>query len=130
MASDFGVAVDLSVDLPQGRWSYCSGLRNLANSVYRRVSTARGSLRRHPDYGLDITSLIGATATALAIRTAEQQYAREVEKDERIESCVCSFAFNDKTNTLTARFTCTTAEGAFALVLSVDDVTVAIVESP
>ncbi len=132
MADTFGTAVNLSVDLPVGQWSYCSGLRNLANAVYRRISTDRGSLRRHPDYGLNIVDLLG-DATNLsqgALRAAEQQYAREVEKDERIDRCVCTFTYSIQTQILRALFECQTAAGPFALVLAVDTVTVAIVESP
>jgi len=130
MATDYGQGVNLSTDLPSGRWSYATGLRNLSNAVYRRVSTPRGSLARHPDYGLDIRDLLGESITALALRTAEQQFAREVEKDERIERCVCTFMFSTITSVLTARFDLSTADGPFSLVLAVSEITVAIVESP
>ncbi len=119
-----------AVDFPIGAWSYCSGLKNVANAVYRRVSTDRASIRRHPDYGLNLVDLLGSTITPLFLRTAEQAYAREVEKDERIDRCVCSFTYSPQTSIVTARFQCSTAAGPFVLVLAASDVTVTIVESP
>ncbi len=54
--------------------------------------------------------------------------ARKCEKDEAVDGAECSIVFNPATQTATITLELTTAEGPFALVLSVSSLTVSILE--
>ncbi len=128
--TDFGTALDMRDGLPKGRWTFASGVRNLANAVYRRVTTPRGSLLYAPDYGRDIRDLLGETASGTTLRAEEQAFAREVEKDERVSRCTCTFRFNQAREAVTCTFLVETAAGPFRLVLLVDQLSVTVLEAP
>lgn len=126
---DYGTSIDVLTDLPVGRWTPATGLRNLVCSIFRRVSTDRGSLALHPDYGLNLVDLVGDSVTATSLRQAERQFAREVEREQRVAACSCAFSYSIATSTLTARFSVeAVGSGTFTLVLAADAVTVSLIE--
>lgn len=124
---DYGTAVDLRDDVPGGRWRFVSGHQNLANAVYRRVTTDRGALKRHPDFGRNLRDVVGDAASTATLRAEERAFAREVEKDERVARCAVTFDFNSATETLTATFAVQpVGSGSFTLVLAVTAVSVTV----
>jgi len=62
--TEFGRDISCTTSLRTGRYS--TGLRLVAEAAFRRLSTRRGTLQGGVDeenYGLDLSSLIGSTAT-------------------------------------------------------------------
>lgn len=115
MATDFGVDVDASVDVPK-RWGLCSGTKNLGNALVRRLLF----LRLYVNAGLSNDALSELKTRAKVA----------VEADPRVQS-LSSFAFslNASTGTLTVEIVVDTADGPFSLVLGVTSVTVDILNN-
>lgn len=126
--TDFGTSIDGFDDLPP-RFGVVSGWANLRNHLYRRLTTPAGSLPWDTSVGYDLRSLINARATAQTISIAEQEIARECEKDERITSASATVTYTAATGAVTVSITAQTADGPFELVLGVGAVTVDILRS-
>lgn len=103
------------------------GLTVVAEAIYRRLTTARGTLRggeAEQDYGLDLKSVIGSSLTAGTSAALPGRIENEIRKDERIESVTVDVAstVDGPATTWTIRIFATTAVGTFNLVVGVDDV--------
>lgn len=81
-----------------GRDTYCydqiftgrlaSGIEVLAQAVYRRLNTARGTLRDGEEgevYGLDLLDFVGMVGSADAVDAIPDTVIAEVLKDDRID---------------------------------------------
>jgi len=127
LGTDFACVDDINANLSQAT----SGNRCLAEAIARRISTARGTLFYDTDYGTDIRSrLNGIEAreiTALAIEN-------EALKDERVKDVKVALDFGElgtaQQGTLLISLELTASDGPFVLVLSVNDLTVEILEQP
>lgn len=115
MATDFGVDVDASVDVPL-RWGLCSGTKNLGNALVRRL--------------LFLRSYVNAGLSNDALSELKKRVKDAVEADPRVQA-LSSFAFslNAPTGVLTIEIVVDTADGPFALVLGVTSVTVDILNN-
>ena len=127
-----------------GRDTYCldelrtgrtvSGAELVAQAVYRRLTTARGTLRDGDEgliYGLDVQGFVGSVGTESSIAALPDVIRSEVSKDGRIETCdvtVLPERHADGTVSLTISIDCTLADedSGFSLSLSVSDVSVAL----
>lgn len=84
MATEFGKDVSCTDSLRAGR--YVSGVRLVAESYYRRLTTPRGTLRGGEDeahFGLDLTEYIGRTNAKADRAALPGLIANELGKDER-----------------------------------------------
>ena len=127
---DFGRDIDCTDSLRTGR--YVTGTRLVAQAIYRRLITERGSLRGGEDeanYGLDLTRMIGQSTTRTSARVWEGRIRGEALKDPRVQDCVATVvaASNGVGDIWTVTVDCTTAAGPFQLVLGVSDVTTRLV---
>jgi hypothetical protein len=115
VATDFGVDVDASVDVPL-RWGLCSGKKNLGNALVRRL--------------LFLRSYVNAGLSNDALSELKKRTKDAVEADPRVQA-LSSFAFslNAPTGILTVEIVVDTADGPFALVLGVSSVTVDILNN-
>lgn len=126
MTTDFGTDLDCADDLRE-MMTLTSGLRLVAQAVYRRLSTPRGMVIDAPGYGYDLRALLhkGQTPTA---RTAIPGLVRaEVLKDERIDNAevqVVALAHD----ALQLAIICHTAAGSFRLTLDVTAAAVVLTE--
>jgi hypothetical protein len=100
------------------------GGRVLAEALARRLSTPRGSLPFHEDYGLDLRSFLNEAVTSDSLYRLKSAVERECEADERVESASVSLDYNAQTRRLRVRIEATTAQGPFRLTLAVSQVTV------
>ena len=125
--TDFGFDTSCTTALRTGRFS--SGVRLVAEAAYRRVTTPRGTLRGGDDeanYGIDLADEIGSVSSASTAAALPGRVETELLKDERIESVNVTVAavVEGPSTSYTVSIEGQTAEGPFSLVLSVNDVTV------
>lgn len=101
-----------------------SGGRVLAEAIARRLTTPRGSLPFHEEYGLDVRSYLNETMTSDALYRLKTAIERECEADERVESASVALTFTPAAHRLAVRIELVTAQGPFRFTLSVSQVTV------
>ena len=126
---DLGKELSCTTSIRTGR--FVTGARLVAEAAYRRITTPRGMLRggeEEANYGIDILGMLGSVASTSQARAAEARIRSELTKDERITKVevgvVRTVAGPATTFTVTIR--ATTDVGPFDLVLSVNEVTTAI----
>ena len=127
--TDFGDERSCTDSLRTSR--FASGPRLVAEACYRRLTTPRGTLRGGDDeqnYGLDLLNLIGTVSSASAAAALPGQIESELLKDERLDSVTATVTSSvvGPSTSWSIVVEGETAEGPFALTLSVDDVTVSL----
>lgn len=111
-----------------------SGLDVLAQAIYRRLTTPRGTLDDGDEgmvYGLDILDFTGTLGTEAAVDAIPDVVIAEVLKDDRVDRCEVSATVERATDglgtiLLDVDVFPTDASTPFTLSLSVSDVTVAL----
>jgi phage baseplate assembly protein W len=129
-------AIDLGTDIgcdPQtgatDTFDLVSGRDCLVQALLRRYETERGELIDDPDYGLDLTKLVGLRVRSTAQLLAWQQsIAAEAMKDERVQRASCRIAFDAPAETLTVRLAVETAAGPFRLVIEASALSLTLLE--
>jgi phage baseplate assembly protein W len=85
--TDFGKDTSCDSELRPGQLA--SGSRLVAEAVYRRLTTPRGSLigsDEEAEYGLDLLDLIGSSVVDADVAAMPGLIRNEVLKDERVKS--------------------------------------------
>lgn len=129
MSVDLGRDLSCTTSILTGR--KVRGARLVAEAIYRRLTTPRGSLRggeAEANYGLDLTRLIGSVSTASAAAALEGQIRAEAAKDERVDASSLTVTVVESSVGPAKAFTVAiegdTSAGPFALKLAVNEVTV------
>ena len=111
-----------------------TGQQLIQEAMLRRLSTPRGSLRDVADpvgaanYGLDLCGLLNTEIVGSgSIAAKESMIAAECRKDQRISSATATITAVG-TNAYRLDLDLDTTDGQVSLALSVDDVTVALLE--
>jgi hypothetical protein len=125
---DLGTDIRALDDLPP-QMNLQSGLPNLGEAIARRLQTPRGGLFYAPNYGTDVRSWLNEAMTDDDIFRAKVSIEAECEKDERVLAADATLALNQPSQTLTISLELILASGPFQLVLSVNQVSVAILEA-
>jgi phage baseplate assembly protein W len=113
LGQSWGCVSDLSMP------SYmATGFQCVGEAIARRWSTSQGQLLDDPNYGLNLTDLIGQGLTPAQIQYYQQQAGAEAQKDERVLSCIVQLTLN-AAGTLDVEALVQTAAGPFQLVGSV-----------
>jgi phage baseplate assembly protein W len=123
MATDFGTDVLCFPGLDE-TFSLASGGRVVAEALARRLSTPRGSLPFHPDYGLDVRAWLNDAISQDLLYRLKASAERECEQDERVEAVEVAVTYVQATQALRLRVTATTAQGPFRFTLSVSQVSI------
>lgn len=121
-----GVDLDCADDLDP-MMGLASGLRTIAQAVYRRLSTPRGMIIDAPDYGFDLRSLLHKGMTPAEQASIPGRVRAEVLKDERIERAEVQLA-SATPDALSLVIRCHTAAGPFRLTLDVTAAAVVLTE--
>ena len=130
-AVNFGRDVSCTTGLRSGR--LVTGPRLVAEALFRRVTTRRGTLRGGKDeanYGINLTDYVGRPNDRATIAPLEGLISVECRKDRRVQEVKTTVAARKVSATETAldvRIEGKTALGPFALVLEVSSVTVTLV---
>ena len=105
-----------------------SGRRALAEALIRRWTTDRGGLIGDPNYGENLTDNINDDIGPGDIGKIQAKAQAEALQDERVLSITSVAEFDAETGELTIEFTVVDAKGPFSLTVSVDEVTVSLLE--
>lgn len=82
MATDFGRDLWCRTTLITTR--YATGMDLLVNALARRITTPRGKLYFHPNYGFDVSQLIGLEITPTSVIGIKAELESEIEADPRV----------------------------------------------
>ena len=127
LGTDFGCVDDVNANLSVTP----TGERCLGENIARRISSARGSLFYDTDYGTDVRSRLNAIERKEILAL---HLEAEALKDERVKGVKAALEFGEagtaQAGTVLVELELTTSDGPFVLVLSVDAVTVEILEQP
>jgi len=132
MATGFGTDLWCTDQILTGRMA--TGVDLVAQAVYRRLTTARGTLRDGDDgqvYGTDVSDFVGMVGPDNAVDALPDVVAAEVLKDDRVESVdVHASITRDSAGlaTVTLEIECTLVDAgeSFTLTLGVSDVSTAL----
>jgi hypothetical protein len=111
-----------------------SGVELVAQAIFRRLNTARGTLRDGDEgqvYGLDLLDFVGAVGTQASVDALPDAVVAEILKDDRVAtaSAFASIKTSSEglvTVLLDVSATLVEAEENFTLTLSIGDVSVAL----
>jgi phage baseplate assembly protein W len=126
MATDYGRDLWCVEDLNPAMVEVTGNL-NLAQACARRLITPRGTLIDDPNYGTDVRDWINDDVTQQQIATLQSAIVRELLKDERVLDVQVTVRFLTA-GTLDIVIVLTGGNGPFQLVLSVDAVTVTLLQ--
>lgn len=130
MAYDYGLDLACTDDMTIGA-TEVSGTANVAQAIYRRLISPRGSLIDDPDYGSDVTLLVDDVQTSRQAAIIAQQIDTEARKDERVLASQTQGEFRQLGGSQVSYLASTvanTAEGPFRLVLSITNVSVDVLQ--
>ncbi len=113
LGTDFAGGNDLDPSM-----SLQSGRRALGDAIVRRLTTPRGGLPDSPQYGFDVTSLIGRN---IEPNLVAQRVLEQVRAEEEVEEAALDIEQSDDGSTLTLRIKVEDGEGAFELTVPVDE---------
>lgn len=125
--STFALGTDGNLGL-DGTMSPLIGARVVLEACARRLQTRRGMLRGAPDYGFDLVTRVGARISAVGRERLRASIEAECLKDERVRSAKV-VKFLSTGDSYDIRISIELASGKFDLVLSVDSVSVTILQS-
>lgn len=125
--TDFGRCMSCTDRLVSGR--RVTGLRAVAEAMYRRITTRRGSLiGGEPEafYGIEIRDILGSTNADRDLPSLPARIEAEISKDERVDSVHVDVRATKTGPDIAVEITVdvTTGEGPFSLVLAASAVTV------
>lgn len=124
---DFGTTLSCVFDLdPMG--ATVSGLRTLSEAIVRRLTTPRGRLLTDPNYGYDLQGELNDDVTPQQAAAIGANVDHEVQKDQRVATSSTTATLNPD-GSLNVSISVQSAAGPFTLVLSVSQVTVAIIQA-
>lgn len=131
MTTEYGKDISCTTSLRTGRWS--SGVRLVAESAFRRLTTPRGTLVGGPEelnFGFDVTEMIGTSSTKLVLAALPGQIRAELLKDERISEVIATVTASKTAagaDALDIEVNALTGEGPFTLQLLATELTVELV---
>lgn len=125
------IVTDYGKDIRIGKVvSTQDGLDNLITALVRRLSTATGSLFYDLEYGLDLRIFLNTEITPSTLDLIRVQVENQLELDKRVESVRCDISFNPQAFQLDLNIQVVPIiDEEFTLVLSVDKVTVELLDS-
>lgn len=127
MADGYGTDTYCYDTIRTGRLA--SGPELVAQAIFRRLTTARGTLQDGDEgavYGLDLLDFVGQVGTTDAVDALPDAVAAEILKDDRVESVVVTATSSTDsaglvTIVLNADATLQDAKQSFTLTVSITD---------
>ena len=116
LGTDFAGGLDLDPAL-----STQSDRRALADAIVRRLTTPRGGLPDHPQYGFDVSSLIGRT---LERNRIAQRVLAQVRAEEEVQEAALNLTQSPDGTIITLELRVVDGAGPFPLAVSVSDLEV------
>lgn len=125
LASGYGIDIDCKDDISPV-WRLVGGILAVAQAVYRRLTTKRGSLLEAPNYGYDLRELLSRGMTEEDISGLPGDIRMECLKEERVDECVVSVELIEETLNIVVH--CETGIGPFDMTMSISEASVRLVE--
>lgn len=127
MTTNLGTEMSCTRGIRTGR--FVSGARVVAEALFRRVTTPRGMLRgseEEDNYGIDLADLVGSVESDADVASLPGRIRAECSKEDRAANVVVDVLRTVNGPSVTYRITIAadTADGPFALVVGVDELTV------
>lgn len=102
--------------------------RVIAERLYRRLLTKRGTLSFHPEVGVDIREWVNQAQTTRSLVAMRQAIQQEALRDASALDCAVNLDFNFDARTLTATISLTLTDGSdLTFVLNVSALTVQLI---
>lgn len=111
LGTDFAGGTDLDPAMREQ-----SGERALADAIVRRLTTPRGGLPDFPQYGFDVTTLIGRSLPSNQIA---QLVLEQVRLEEEVLEASLDLVTSDDGSTITMNLKIESGDGPFDLTVSV-----------
>lgn len=121
--ADFGTDISCTSGLDPA-FTPISGPRVVAEALFRRLTSPRGSLFYAKDYGTDVREALLARLDRTRLDAWRTRVEAECRKDDRVLSARASLSFDPAAERLTIAIEVTTVEGPFRFTLAVTAVTV------
>lgn len=125
--ADYGLDISTFPDMDPSL-TLQGGRTMLIQALLRRLSTRRGTLAFHPDYGSDLREYLMESVTQDTVQRARSDVIQECEEDERVESADASVTWDAANEVLTIDIAVSDAVGPFDFVLSVNKLAVTLVQ--
>ena len=124
---DYGKDISCTDALHTGR--YATGLRVVAEAVYRRLITRPGELLDDPSYGFDVAGYLGGVTSPAEIARLPGLIRQELQKDGRVETAEVEVSeiTSGPEREWSVSIDVYTGSGSFALVLAVSSVSARLV---
>lgn len=122
---DFGSDILVFPDLDE-TMEPRTGAVVLGDALARRLTTPRGSLPFHPNYGFDLREYLNSEMTDEELFRCKADSELEVEKDERVLNADSSVSFDPSSETLTLVVRVEAEAGPFKLTIAASQATVSI----
>ena len=120
---DYGVDIAIYPDLSP-TFALVSGSAQVKQALWCRFKTRRGTNPEDPDYGLDLTEMIGDDISPYDAYKWSAAIESESLKDERVISAGAEVDYDEKSGSASVTLLVDIGQGPFKLVLSVTSVTV------
>ncbi len=121
---DFGSDLSCTLDLDP-RCSVVTGRRLLAEAIFRRITTRRGSLIKSPNYGIDVSDYMNSDMSPRDVAAMRAAIKSECEKDERVDSVEVGVQIPFRgIGVYTVSIAIDDGDGPFSLTIAVSEVTV------
>lgn len=132
MATGYGADVSLTSQLVAGR--VVTGRQVVAEALYRRLITPRGSLPDDLAYGFDVSAFVGAVGYSRALPVIGGMVVNELSKDDRVINVRCEvfaeqLAAGLQSLTLSVTATLAESDEDFSLTVAVTDATASLLTS-
>lgn len=114
----WGVDVATYPDLDP-TFSTADGDDVLRQALARRLTTPKGLLDFHPEYGLDLRAFLNGKVRPEQLELVRTSVESELEQDERVQTATAQVGFDLTSRTLSVDATVETANGPFRLTLAV-----------
>ena len=117
--TQFGTDILCVDDIRTGRLA--RGIAVVAQRVYHRLITPRGTLLGHGDFGFDISGELGKRSSPGYEKVIASKVVQEVTKDPVVQSATCRATLSGQAGEkeIHLELHCQTADGPFELVVSV-----------
>jgi phage baseplate assembly protein W len=121
--TDFGTDISATAGLDPS-FALVTGQRVVAEALYRRLTTPRGTLFYAPNYGTDIREAILARLDEKRLASWRSRIEAECRKDERVMNVRAALSFDPQGERLTVAIEVETAEGPFRFAVAVSALSV------
>lgn len=126
--TDLGTELHCIVDLDE-MFTLVTQRTSLIQALARRFITRRGTLVEDETYGFDLREWLGESVGNLELFRLQSGCEEECFKDERVKAATARLTFTEAASRVELELRVTDDAGPFTLVITIDAVTVEVLEA-